>query len=87
MYMPAEMHYMYLHGLDFTKVAVNNFVCDVYSLGLIILELGFAQMKFPDQPTKETMPLSDNPLHFPCHTDASLLGPEWLMQIWEENLV
>jgi serine/threonine protein kinase len=85
-YMSSEMHFMNLHDLDHKHVAVDNFVCDIYRLGLIILEVGFAQMKFPPVPTKSTMLLADNPLNFPCPTDASLLGPEWLRDILEENL-
>ena len=85
-YMPPEIMYMYIHGLDETYVKVDNFVCDIFSLGIIILYLGFAQMVFPPQPTKLSMPLQDNPVDFPCPTDASLLGPEWLRQIWENNL-
>jgi serine/threonine protein kinase len=85
-YMSSEMHFMHLYENDHKHVAVNNFACDIYSLALILLEVGFAQMEFPPVPTKMTMLLADNPLSFPCPTGASLLGPEWLRDMLERNL-
>jgi hypothetical protein len=84
--MSPELLYMYFNDKDETHVKVDNFVCDIYSLGIIILYLGFAQMTFRPKPSKMHYPLSDNPIEFQSLTDASLLGPDWIRQIWESNL-
>ena len=77
--MAPEMIYKYIYGNEQYKP--NNFVSDVYSMGLISTEIGHPLMEFPctKAPTIHTISKNDDPLNFPCYTDKDMLGPVHLV--------